>query len=191
MGYVDDTAIYAVIPTPLLRLQGLGSLNHDMAVIESWCLKWHIWGSVLRRRTLRKLIVSMNTSSRVWQCSAVLSILSLFNYLSNEAACSLVCLGYPPIMPTESIYTLMSAFTRLSVLTENKINTIRGIDTVCRIEKSPAEQGLSCWKITNWTRFIFSVKSMMANQNQCSRLWWSCSCWSWAWEGKKVCIFLG
>ena len=47
--------------------------------------------------------------------------------------------------------------TRLSVLNEKKINIIIGIDTVSRVEKLPAEHGLSCWKITKWTRFILSV----------------------------------
>ena len=43
------------------------------------------------------------------------------------------------------------------MLNKNKINTIRGIDTVSRVEKFLAEHGLSRWKITKWTRFIFSV----------------------------------
>ena len=45
----------------------------------------------------------------------------------------------------------------LSVLNENEINTITGIDTVSHVEKLPAEYGLSCWNITIWTRFIYSV----------------------------------
>ena len=94
--------------------------------------------------TLRKLIVSTNTSSRVGQCATVFSIQSLFNYPLNEAACSPDSTVYSPIMPYEGIYTLTSVQKRLSVLNENKINTIRGIDTGIRVEKLPAEHGLSC-----------------------------------------------
>ena len=57
--------------------------------------------------TLRKFIVSMKTSSRVGQRATVFSILSLFNYPVNEAACPPVNTVYSPIMPSEGIYTLM------------------------------------------------------------------------------------
>ena len=60
-----------------------------------------------RRITLRKRIVSMNTSTRVGQCATVFSILSLFNYPLNEAACPPVSTVYSPIMPSKDIYTLM------------------------------------------------------------------------------------
>ena len=46
---------------------------------------------------------------------------------------------------------------RLSTLNENKINTIRGIDTISRAEKLQTEHGLSYWKFTKWTRFSISV----------------------------------
>ena len=91
--------------------------------------------------TLRKLVVSMNPSSHVGQCAIMFSILSLFNYPLNEASCSPVNTFYSLIMPSEGIYTPL---TRLSVLNENKINTIRGIDTISRNEKLPAEHGLCC-----------------------------------------------
>ena len=42
VGFADDTTIYSVIPRSLSRPQLLKSLNHDLAVIDSWCLKWHI-----------------------------------------------------------------------------------------------------------------------------------------------------
>ena len=47
-GNADDTTIYAVIPRPLSRPQGVESLNQDLVVI-SWCLKWHM------RLTLQKI----------------------------------------------------------------------------------------------------------------------------------------
>ena len=50
----------------------------------------------------------MNTSSRVEQCATVFSILNLFNYPLNEAACPPVSTVYSPIMPSEGIYILMS-----------------------------------------------------------------------------------
>ena len=84
--------------------------------------------------------MSMNTSSRVGQCVTVFSILTLFNYALNEGACLPVSSAYSPIMLSEAIYTLM----RLHSLNENKINAVRGVDTVSRIEKLPAEHGLSC-----------------------------------------------
>ena len=37
------------------------------------------------------------------------------------------------------LHTYACSLTRLSVLSENKINTIRGIDMVSRFEKLPAE----------------------------------------------------
>ena len=59
------------------------------------------------KHTLRKLIVSMNTSSRVGQCATVFSILSLFNYPLNEAAYPPFSTVYSPIIPSEGIYRLM------------------------------------------------------------------------------------
>ena len=60
--------------------------------------------------TLRKLIMSMNTSNRVGQCAIVLSSLSLFNYSLNEAACPPVSTVYSPVMPSEGIYTLIRVY---------------------------------------------------------------------------------
>ena len=40
------------------------------------------------------------------------------------------------------LLTYAYSLTRLSVLNENKINTIRGIDTASCVEKLPAEQGV-------------------------------------------------
>ena len=54
----------------------------------------------------------------------------------------------------EGIYTYACTSTRLSVLYENNINTIRGTDNVSRDEKLPVEHGLSCWKITKWMNTI-------------------------------------
>ena len=42
VGYEDDTTIYTVIHGPLLRSQVMESLNQDLSVINSWCLKWHM-----------------------------------------------------------------------------------------------------------------------------------------------------
>ena len=53
-----------------------------------------------------KLIVPINTSSRVRQCATVFSILRLFNYSLNKAACPLVSTVYFPIMPSEGFHTL-------------------------------------------------------------------------------------
>ena len=49
------------------------------------------------------------------------------------------------------------------MLNKNKINSIRGVDTVSRVEKLLAKHGLSWWKITRWTRFIFSVYIQILN----------------------------
>ena len=108
--------------------------------------------------TLRKSIVSMNTSSRVGQGATVFSILSLFNCLLNEATCPLV--QYSLLSEHalwKHLHTYACSLTRLSVLNVNKINTTRGTDTVSCAEKLPAEHGLLFWKMTKWTRFIFSV----------------------------------
>ena len=89
----------------------------------------------------------MNTSSCVDQCANVFSIIGLFNYPLNEADCPpVIYTVHSPIMPSEGIYTLMRIhyIARLSALIENKINTIRGIDTVSRVEIFPAEHELSC-----------------------------------------------
>ena len=40
MSYADDTTVYEVIPRPLSSFQVKESLNQDLAVIDSWCLKW-------------------------------------------------------------------------------------------------------------------------------------------------------
>ena len=40
-GYADDTMIYAIIHILLLHPLVMISLNQDLAVINSWCLKWH------------------------------------------------------------------------------------------------------------------------------------------------------
>ena len=45
--------------------------------------------------------------SRIGQCATVFSILSLFKYPLNEAACPPVSTVYSPFMPSEDIYTLM------------------------------------------------------------------------------------
>ena len=63
--------------------------------------------TAFRVYSLRKLIVSMNTNSRIGQCATVVSILSLFNSPLNEAACPPVSTVYSPIMPSEGIYTLI------------------------------------------------------------------------------------
>ena len=42
MGHTDDTMIYAVIPRPLSRSQGIESLNQDLAAVNFWCLKRHV-----------------------------------------------------------------------------------------------------------------------------------------------------
>ena len=47
-------------------------------------------------------------------------------------------------MPSEGSTHLCVFINRLSVLNKNKINTIKGIDTVSRFEKLPAEHGLTC-----------------------------------------------
>ena len=62
--------------------------------------------------TLRKINVSMKTSSSVGQCAPVFSILILFNYPLNKAACppGPVNTVYSPIMPSEVIYTLMRIY---------------------------------------------------------------------------------
>ena len=39
MGYSNDTTIYVVIPRSLLRPEVIESLNQDLVVIHSWCLK--------------------------------------------------------------------------------------------------------------------------------------------------------
>ena len=44
---------------------------------------------------------------RVGQCTTVFSILRLFIYLLNEAACPPFSTVYSPVMPSEGIYTLM------------------------------------------------------------------------------------
>ena len=85
----------------------------------------------------------MITSSRVGQCATKFRILTLFISQVNEAACPPVSTVYSPIMPSEGIYNACS-LTRLSVLNESKINMIKGIDTISRVEKLPAEHGLSC-----------------------------------------------
>ena len=59
--------------------------------------------------SLRKLIVTMNTSSRVLQCVTVFSILNLLNYPLNEAACRPVSTAYSMITSSEGIYTPMRA----------------------------------------------------------------------------------
>ena len=57
--------------------------------------------------TLRKLIVSINTSTRVGQCATVFTIISLFSYPVNEAACPPVSTAYSPIMSSEVVYASM------------------------------------------------------------------------------------
>ena len=82
--------------------------------------------------TLRKLFVSTNTSSRVGQNATVFSILSLFNYPLNEADC-------PPV----STYILSDhalwRHLHSNACSLKKLNAIRGIDTVSRVEKLPNE----------------------------------------------------
>ena len=118
---------------------------------------------------LRKSIVFMNTSSRVRQCATVFSILSLFNYPLNKVVFPAVSTVYSPIMLSKGIYTIIRVH-------ETKINTIREIDTVTRAEKLPAEHGLSCWKTTQWTRFIFSVYPV------CMRHQFNFKQWKKCWE---------
>ena len=38
----DDFTIHAVIPKPLSRPQVMKSVNHNLAAINSWCLKWRM-----------------------------------------------------------------------------------------------------------------------------------------------------
>ena len=97
----------------------------------------------------------MNTSSRVGQYATVFSILSLFNYLLNEKASQYSLLSDHALW--RHLHTYVCSLTRLSVLNEDKINTVREIDIVSCVEKLPDEHGLSCWKITKWTRLVFSV----------------------------------
>ena len=42
MDYEDDTKIYAVLHSPLLRPQLMESLNQDLATIDFLCFKWHM-----------------------------------------------------------------------------------------------------------------------------------------------------
>ena len=101
--------------------------------------------------SLRRLFVSMSTSSHVGQCSTVFNILGLV--LQSSSQYSL----FSDHALWRYLRTYACSLTRLSVLNENKINTVRRIDTVSRVEKLPAKHGLSCWKMTKWTRFFFSV----------------------------------
>ena len=70
----------------------------------------HINRHRIDRRTLRKSIVSMNTSSRVGQCATVFSISNQFNYPLNEVACLPVSTAYSQIIVYEGIYTLMGIY---------------------------------------------------------------------------------
>ena len=60
VGYVNDTTIYAVIPGPLSRRQLMESLNQDLAVINSWCLTWHI---MLNLKKTKSIAVSQSRIS--------------------------------------------------------------------------------------------------------------------------------
>ena len=42
VAYANDTKIYAVIPRPLSRPQGMESLTRNLGAIHSLCLKWHM-----------------------------------------------------------------------------------------------------------------------------------------------------
>ena len=106
----------------------------------------------------------MNTSSRVRKYATVFSILSLAIQLPIKW--SSLSLSLYSLLSDHSLWRLLHTYahllTRLFVLNENKIKTIRGIDTVSRVEKLPAEHGVSCWKITKWIRLIFSVLILLA-----------------------------
>ena len=63
----DDTTIYAVIPRSLLSPQVMELLNPDLAVINTWCSKWHTrlnpkktksWGNPLTTTTGAEILKS-------------------------------------------------------------------------------------------------------------------------------------
>ena len=68
-----------------------------------------------RYHTLIKLIVFMNTSSRARQCETVFSILSICNYLLNEAAC-------PPVSTVTHRSCTLKASTHLCVFISTTIS---------------------------------------------------------------------
>ena len=52
VGYADGATIYTVIARPLSRPQVMESLNQDLAAIDSWCLKWHMWLNPNKRQSM-------------------------------------------------------------------------------------------------------------------------------------------
>ena len=60
VSYADDTTIYALIPRPLSCPQEIGSLNQDLAAINSWCLKWHMR---LNPKNIKSMMVSRSRTS--------------------------------------------------------------------------------------------------------------------------------
>ena len=88
--------------------------------------------------------MSINTSSFVGQCATVFRILSLLAYPLNQAACPPVNTVYFPILPSEGHATHNAA-----VLNENKINTIRGIDTAIALKNYQLNTGCRAEKLPN------------------------------------------
>ena len=52
MGYADDTTNYAVIRGPPLPPQVMVSLKQDLAVINSWCLNWHMRLNIKKTKSM-------------------------------------------------------------------------------------------------------------------------------------------
>ena len=125
-------------------------------------LRYYIHVYVL---ALRKLIRSMNMSSRIGQCATVFSILSLFNYPLNETVCRPVRTVDSPIMPFKGIYKYVCVHWWLSVLRMKSIR-LEGLtrlvalknyqlNTGCRAEKLPNEHDLfSQWQFCAHMPFV-------------------------------------
>ena len=73
-GHADDTTIYAVISRPLSYAQVMESLNHDLAAINSWCLKWH---KRLNPKKTKSMVVSLSRTSAPVMTISLLVVLCL------------------------------------------------------------------------------------------------------------------
>ena len=55
IGYVDDSALIAVVPLPRIRATVAGSLNRDFIRVSEWC---DLWGMKLNACMTKTMIVS-------------------------------------------------------------------------------------------------------------------------------------
>ena len=96
-----------------------------------------------------------------WSCQAMCNRVQYFKPIQLPIKWSSLSSNQYSLLSDHALWRNLHTYPyllkQLSVLNENKSNMIRGIETISRAEKLPGKYGLSCWKYTKWTRFIFSV----------------------------------